>query len=376
MGDDVVSYREGALVFADHIHSLRMWSWVVSDRAKAASGGGNAAASPGRPGPGDVPDRETRRRVIHEIDQALESGWLSVSDLDRLLRSRRGHTNRATAASLLYALGAVVAFCGLAMAYATVFSGLPRVMQITTPFVFPVVALGASIWLARRHLGWQSEVAGLIGCTALAGASAVSIVSSGWVDTARQGAGLAAVSAALTALVGVGLYVRIGSLRLAWLVVPPALGALVGCFAYVIGVPMSMICWVVLGEAALAAGVARHFVARDRRRCDYAGIWALVGTYAAVFLAATTGNFDHLTIWHVILAAVVAGAFVVAGARDDDAMMWIAALGGAWWVVTIAVIVGSATSAALAVVMAGVALAALGLLVTRLRRARRLDQGL
>lgn len=314
--------------------------------------------------------------MIREIDQALESGRVSVSDLDRLLRTRRARPDRPSAASLLYALGAVVAFCGLTMAYATVFSDLPWAMQITTPFVFPIVALGVSIWLAHRHLGWQSEVAGLVGCIALAGASAVSITSSGWVDTARQGAGLAAAAAALTAVVGVGLFLRIHSLRLAWLCVPPAIGACVGCLAYVVGVPASMICWVVLGEAAVAGGVAWHFVARDHPVCEYAGIWALVGAYAAVFLAATTGGFDHLTIWHVILAMVVAGAFVVAGARDIDAMMWIAALGGAWWVVMIAIIVGSATSAALAVVMAGVALAALGLVVTRLRRARHVNQTL
>ena len=333
---------------------------VSSRRTKRATGADSAA----------------RQRVIREIDQALKSGRVSVSDLDRLLRTRRGRHDRPSAASLLYALGAVVAFCGLAMAYATVFSDLPRVMQITTPFVFPVVALAVSILLARRHLGWQSEVAGLVGCIALAGASAVSIASSGWVDTARQGAGLTAAAAALSAAVGVGLYFGIRSMRLAWLYVPPAVGVCVGCLAYVVGVPVSAIGWVVLGEAAMAAGVAWHFVARDRRVCEYAGIWALLGAYAAVFLAATTGNFDHLTIWHVILAVVVAGAFVVAGARDIDAMMWIAALGGAWWVIMIAIIVGSATSAALAVVLAGVALAVLGLVVTRLRRAQHVDHAL
>jgi uncharacterized membrane protein YjjB (DUF3815 family) len=88
-----------------------------------------------------------------------------------------------------------------------------------------------------------------------------------------------------------------------------------------------------------------------------------------VYTAATTRDFSRFTVWHVILAGVVIAAFLTAGAFDLDALIWIAAAGGAVWMVMIAVIVGSATSAALAVVLAGMGLVLLGLLVTRLRRA-------
>lgn len=51
-----------------------------------------------------------------------------------------------------------------------------------------------------------------------------------------------------------------------------------------------------------------------------------------------------------------------------DALLWLAALAGLQWLQAIAVVVGSATNAAFAVVLAGLGLLALGLVVTKLNR--------
>ena len=80
-----------------------------------------------------------------------------------------------------------------------------------------------------------------------------------------------------------------------------------------------------------------------------------------------------VTAWHGILGVTVVAALLVSGAFDFKALIWLGAAGGALWLVMIAVVVGSATNAALAVILAGIGLVALGLLVTRLRHSQALS---
>jgi hypothetical protein len=314
--------------------------------------------------------------MLARIESALIAGTVSADDLEKLLAgSQRPQAQRPTASSVLYALGAVVAFAGCALAYATVFSDLSWLARITTPFLFPAVAIVASIVLTRRNLGWQSEVAGLVGYVAFAAACAASIATSGWVDTARQAAWFIVGASAAGVCIGLGLYSATHRARLAWFGVPASLGLGITFLTYALGVPLWAICWVVLAESVLAALVAWWCRSHDPQAFEYAALWALLGSYAAFVAAALAHDFAHFSIWHVILAMAVALAFVIAGALEVDSLMWLATLGGAFWVLTIASIVGSATSGALAVVLAGVALAGLGLLVAKLRSAHHLPFG-
>ena len=92
-------------------------------------------------------DQGTRSDLFYRLGQALDDGRVSEADVERpISRGRpRGMRARPTAASVLYVLGAVVVFAGLGIAYGTVFADLPWTLQITTPLLFPAVALGTCI---------------------------------------------------------------------------------------------------------------------------------------------------------------------------------------------------------------------------------------
>jgi hypothetical protein len=320
----------------------------------------------------DVGGEAAEEELFRRLREAMADDLVTAADIETLL-SRRAHPGRArpAAASVLYALGSVVVFGGVAIAYGTIFGDLPWAAQIATPFVFPAAALAVGIALVRRGApSWQSDVAGLVGYIALAAAFGVAATASGWVNSDRQTWAAVAIASALGVVVVAALHLVVRSFRLLGLGLPAALAPLGLSSAYLAGaVGERSICWVLLAEAAVAAAVATPLAGRSRRGCLYATVWATLGAYTAVYTAATTRDFSRFTVWHAILAGVVIAAFLTAGAFDLDALIWIAAAGGAVWMVMIAVIVGSATSAALAVVLAGMGLVLLGLLVTRLRRA-------
>ena len=317
----------------------------------------------------------SHQELIDRLAKALDDGRVSDEDLARLIarRSSASSHDRPQAATVLYALGTVMVFGGLALAYGTIFSDLPWLARIVTPFAFPITALGASVALARRRAPrWQVDLAGLVGYAALVAAFVTAARASRWVNTPREGATFAAVSAVVALLTALGLYALAGSFRLAAIGVPLAVAVLVASTAYALGVvDGGTLCWVVLAEAAFAMGFA-VLVARDRRGVrDCAIAWATLLSFASIYAAAVgeAYDFERLNVWHGVLAATVVAAFLTAGALDLSWLIWLGAGGGAVWLVMIAVVVGSATSAALAVVLAGVGLVALGLLVARLRRA-------
>ncbi len=317
-------------------------------------------------------------QLLGRLAQALDSGLVSAEDVERLLSRGRPRTpGRPAAAGVLYALGAVVVFCGLGIAYGTLVEDLPWAAQITTPYLFPLAALGACVWLSRRGLAWwQTDLAGLVGYVALGIAFGVSAAASGWVETGDEVASFVAVAALVAVAVVAAVYGATRSPRLLWVGMPAALAAFGIAAAYLAGLweapvegPVHL-GWVILAEAGVAATVAVILARRDRSDdCLYATLWATLGGYAAVMLCGD--DLANLSVWHIILAGVVIAAFLTAAALDFDMLIWIAAAGGAWWVVMIAVVVGSATGAALAVVLAGIGLVGLGVLVARLRRAPR-----
>lgn len=320
-----------------------------------------------------APARTDRQeRALDALAAALAAGDLEVEDLERLLaRASDRRARPPSAASVLYALGAAIIFVGCAIALATVWRDLPRLAHLTVPFAFPVVALAASVGLHRRGLGWQSDAAGLGGMLAYAAACGVTILASGWADTVHTGVALVLAAAVGGIAISVGLFVVTGSVRLLWIGAPLATAVAVACLADLLGiVDAQTLCWAILAEAAAAGVISRVLRARRAAGAVYMEVWALVGAYAAVFNAATRTDMTHLNIWHGVLAVAVILAFIAASETEAVALLWLAAAGGVAWVVLIAIVVGSKTSIALAVILAGLALVVLGILVARLHRRR------
>ena len=308
-------------------------------------------------------------RLLGRLADALERGLVDPADVERLLR-RGGRPSRGGpgAAAVLATLGAVVVFCGLAIAFATVFEGLPGALQVIAPFAFPAVAVAGCAWVARRRPArWQTDLLGIVAYAAYAGACAASGWGSGLVGTGREAGAFVAV-AALPAGAMVALLHRLtGSTFLLWTGGPAVLAAFGIALAELAGILSdSTLPWVILAAAGLAATVGALLLRRGRRDGRFAFVWAAAGGYAAVVFS--PDDLDRFGVWHLVLAVVVVAAFLTAAAIDFGGLIWVAAAGGAFWVVLIAAVVGSATGAALAVVLAGIGLLGLGLLVARLRR--------
>lgn len=313
------------------------------------------------------------RDLAARVARALEDGTLRPSDVERLLAAPRPRDDEAPLASgVLVALGAVVAFVGLAIAYGTVFDDLPLGAKVVTPYLFPLVALAVCVAMARRDgARWRSDVAGVTGFVALAAAVGVSFGASDAINAGRGAAGAVALAAVASAGIVLVVHRLTGSDRLLWVGMPAALAVLGIALAYLAGGwedgpdSSTRLAVILLIEAGIAAAVAVALLPRSRRGALAATIWAVVGGYGAVLWSGS--DLTEFGAWHLLLAAVVVGAFLCAAALDSDALLWLGAAGAALWIITVAVIVGSATGGALAVVLGGAALAGLGLLVARLR---------
>ena len=307
--------------------------------------------------------------LMARLADALERGAVDPRDVERLLaEGRRRRRTGPGAPAVLGMLGAVVVFCGLAIAFGTVFEDLPEAAQVVAPFAFPAGAVAGHAWLARRGSArWQTDLVGLVAYAAFAGACAASAVASGIVDTGRGGAVYVLVAALPAVAVVAALQRAARSTFLLWTggpVVPAAVGIAVVELAGVLS--ESTLPWVVLAEAGVAAAAGALMIRAGRADGRFAFAWAALGGYAAVLT--TPDDLNRFQVWHVILAVVVVATFLTADALDFGGLIWVAAAGGALWVVLIAIVVGSATGAALAVVLAGAGLLGLGLLVARLRR--------
>lgn len=309
--------------------------------------------------------------LVARLARALDDGTVRPADLERLLSPPRPAAPRASA--VLVALGALVAFVGLGIAYATVFDDLGTPAQVATPYLFPSAALAVCIVLARAEgAGWRSDVAGIAGFAALAVAVGVSFGATDAIDSGRAAAGAVAVAALASAGVVAAVHRATGSRRLLWVGMPAALAVLGVALAYLVGGwedgpdSSARVAVVILVEAGIAAMVAVALAPRDPPAALAATLWAVVGGYGAVLWSGS--DLTDFGVWHLLLAAVVVGAFVCAAVLDSDALLWLGAAGAALWIVTMAVIVGSQTGGALAVVLGGAAIAGLGLLVARVRR--------
>lgn len=312
-----------------------------------------------------------RDELLARLADALGRGTVEAADVERLLARRRPRHDRPGAAAVLATLGAVVVLCGLAIAFATVFGDLPQALQVAGPFAFPGAATGGGVWLARRGAArWQTDLLGIVAYGAFAGACVASAVGSGLVDTGREGAAYALVAAVPATAMVATLHRATGSALLLW-TGAPAIAIAVGiAVAELSGIlSAETLPWVVLAEGAAAAAVGALLLRRGRADGRVALLWATALGVATVLMS--PDDLDRFGAWHLVLAAVVVAAFLAGAALDFAPLIWLAAAGGALWVVLIAVVVGSQTGAALAVVLAGLGLVGLGLLVARLSRPRR-----
>lgn len=315
---------------------------------------------------------DDRRAALADVDKALESGLVSPREVERFLAragAQRGVGARPTAALVLFAVGGVVVFGGLALAYATIFGDLPRPLRLTTPFLFPLAAAAGCLTLRRRRAGaWQAELAALVAYAALGGACATVGGTSGWLVTGRDTALYAGTCAVVATAVVIGLWRLLRSLRLLVLGLGVTLAALGLSLAELAGLlGERRLSWVLLAEATAAAAVAVA-LRRDARACSYVSYWALGGVWASSVAGVSVAGADHFSLWHVTLAAGIVIAFLVAAAMNFNGLLWLAAVAGLQWLQAIAVVVGSATNAAFTVVLTGLGLLGLGALVTRLNR--------
>jgi hypothetical protein len=318
-------------------------------------------------------DQDGRRRAaLAHVKEALDRGLLTSEDVDRFVSrtTRRDVGARPTAALVLYAIGAVVVFAGVALAYSTIYDGLPRALRLTTPFLFPAIALAACVGLRRRRLAaWSVELSGLVAYVAVAGACVTVGAESGWLDTDHDLALYTVVCASIGCALAVGCFALVRSVRLLVLGTGATLAAIGLGVAELTGIlGEGTWSWVLLVEAAIAAGAALALVPRSRRACQYVTYWALLGVWASSVAGVSFTGPEDLSLWHATLATGIVLAFVVAGTMNFNGLLWLAALAGLQWLQAIAVVVGSATNAAFAVILAGLGLLAIGLLVVRLQR--------
>jgi hypothetical protein len=314
--------------------------------------------------------RAERAVIVARVADALDRGLVSPQELDRLLdraASTQGRESRPTAAAVLSALGAVVVFGGLAIAYGTVFADLSHGLRLTTPFIFPLAALAAVAVLWRRNAAlWLREGAGLVVYLALAGAFVTAGSEGGWTTGDHVSGWYVTVCALAGGAIAVALFAAIRSLRLLALGLGAAAGALGLGVAHVAGVSSAgTMAWVILGEAFTAAAAAVVLLPTSRAGARYASYWAMVGVWAASAVGASAAGPEQLSIWHAILIAAVVTALIVAAIAGFNGLIWLAAVAGLQWLQMIAVVVGSATNSALAVVLAGLGLLVLSVIVRR-----------
>ena len=257
--------------------------------------------------------------LLARLADALERGEIEPARVEALLRRRRAANVRPDVPSLLRAAGALVCLAGAALVYGIGFSSYPVSVQATTPFLFPAAALGGAIALHRAgRPDWEVELAGIVGYVAFGLASVTSALATG----AGTGFGIVA-SLAATGIV-LGLHAALRIVRLTGWGLSASLVAFTGFCGDAGGILTSSTAPWLLGLQGVAAVVVGGVLLRQ-----------------AAHVAARRGH--------------------------ERCLMWVGALGSIVWLATLAVVVGSSASWALAVIVFGLGLIGLAALVARRR---------
>ena len=301
--------------------------------------------------------------LLTELSAALARGDVEAADVERLLRRRRAASGRPDVPSVLRAAGALVCFAGAALLYGIGFSSYPVLAQEVTPFLFPAVALGATVLLHRaQRPDWEVELAGMVGYVALGAATVTSAVVTG----AGPGAGVVA-SLAITAVV-LGLHAAVRIVRLTGWGLSASLVAFTGFTAEAAGIlnASTVPWWLGLqGIVAVAAGAV--MLRRSHAGAEAAWRSAGVLAVAAAIAGMSSAGFGRLGAWHVLLTIAVAACLLGAARYDMGSLMWVGALSSIVWLGTLAVVVGRSGSWAVAVILFGLGLVGLATLIARRR---------
>jgi hypothetical protein len=302
--------------------------------------------------------------LLAELAAALEAGTVEEADLRRVL-ARADRSQRPGPAGILRAAGALVFLLGLGLLFGLGFDGYPYPVQLVGPFVFPAAALGAAIGLHRRGARqWEVELAGIVGYVALG----LAYLAAGAAADAGPGYGLVASAAAVAVVAGMHAAVRL--VRLTSWGLSASLVAFTAFASDVAGLlDGGTAPWLVAAQLGLALAVGTAMLRRNREIAANAlRTAALLAPIACAFGLGDAG-FGSFGLWHLALTAVVAATLLAAAALDLPGLMWVGAADGLFWIAVVAEAAGRSAGWAVAVMLAGAGLAALGLLLARLRPA-------
>jgi hypothetical protein len=309
--------------------------------------------------------------LLTELSAALTRGDVEPGDVEKLLRRGRAASRRADVPSVLRAAGALVCFAGAALLYGIGFHSYPVFVQEVTPFLFPAVALGATVLMHRAlRPAWEVELAGMVGYVALGAATVTSAVVTG----AGPGAGIVA-SLAITAVV-LALHAAVRIVRLTGWGLSASLVAFTGCAADAAGIlnGATVPWWLGLqGVVAVAAGAL--LLHRSHAGAESAWRSAGVLAVAAAVAGMADASFGHLGPWHVLLTAAVAACLLGAARFDMGGLMWVGALSSIVWLGTLAVVVGRSGNWAVAVILFGLGLVGVAPVIARRRGPGRDEAG-
>jgi hypothetical protein len=303
--------------------------------------------------------------LLAELRAAMEAGRIQEADVRRLL-STSVRERRPGTAGVLRGAGAVVFLFGLALLFGVGYDGYPYAIRLAGPFVFPAIALAATLLLHRRgRPRWEVELAGTVGYVALG----LAYLAGGATGDADATYGIVASASAVGVVIAMHAAVRIVRLTSWGLTV--SLVAFTGFASDAAGVlSEDTIPWLFAAQGAVALGAGAAALRRGAREtgANVLRSGALLALLACTYGIGDLGG-DRFSGWHMALTLVVAGTLVAAAALDLEGLMWIGALGGVVWVGAIAAVVGESAGWALAVMLGGAGLVGLAVLVARLRPA-------
>jgi hypothetical protein len=303
--------------------------------------------------------------LLADLRSALDAGRVDEADVRRLL-ARSERAQRPRVAGVLRAAGAVVFLFGLALLFGVGYDGYPHAVKLAGPFVFPAIALVATVLLHRRQRPrWEVELAGMVAYVALG----MAYLAAGAAADADSTYGLfASVSAVV---IVAAMHAAVGIVRLTSWGLTVSLVAFTGFASDAAGfLSEGTIPWLFAAQAGVALGTGAAVLRRGAREIGANALRsaALLGLLACTYGIGDAGS-GEFGGWHVALTLVVAATLVGAAALDLSGVMWIGAIGGVVWVGAIAAVVGESAGWALAVMLGGCGLVGLAVLVSRLRPA-------
>lgn len=312
-------------------------------------------------------------RELDEIARALSEGRVTRSQVLQVLNEASPHdAPRIASISILMTIGMIVMYLGAVLVYSVSFADYANTVQLTTPFLFPVVVgIALAVVIRRGARYWQQEIIMSLALLSTVVASIVSMTGRPGVDEVSW------IQVCAIGWIGIGIA--------AWML------------RRTMRSPMILTCGGIIG-----------LLMTTLERIDYAGHWyvptlSLAATFlvagaavwsllhrgwgevmiAAGYITGYIGVMQHfdamhgditsLTWGHVLLSLLVASAFVIAPAMRMPLMYVPSAVGTMLWLSTTIPVATQSIGWALIVMAMGAAIVAASI-ATNVVRHRRLDR--